>query len=54
MKGPGIPLVSSQVTPTVPIPSASKAKQDAENLKKGPLWAARGSTGTLRNGIGYK
>lgn len=41
MKGPSVPLVSSQVTPAVPIPSPSKAKQDAQNLKKGPLWAAK-------------
>lgn len=54
MKGPSVPLVSSQVTPAVPIPSPSKAQQDADNIKKGPLWAARGSADTLRNGIGYK
>lgn len=47
-QGSTLLLLSSQVTPAVPIPSPSKSQTRCENLRNGPLCAAMGSADTIK------
>lgn len=47
-EGPLVPLVSSQVTRRPHSVTIKETVGDSESLENGPLWSARGSTGTIR------